>query len=90
MDTPFQETPFSFPCSFPIKAMGRADCGLEALIFAVVSRHAPDLDATAMSVRSSRGGKWIAVTVTIEARSKPQLDAIYRALSAEERIVWAL
>lgn len=85
-----QETLLEFPCRFPIKAMGRAEDGLETLVVEIVERHAPGLDQTAVSVRPSRGGKWISVTVVIEAQSKPQLDAIYRDLSAHELIAWAL
>ena len=85
-----QETLFSFPCSFPIKAMGPADRGLESAVIEIVRRHAPGFDATAISVRPSRGGKWISVTVNIEAHGKPQLDAIYQELTAHELVVWAL
>lgn len=79
-----------FPCRFPIKAMGLAGQGFEDLILEIVGRHAPDVDAADLSIRSSRGGKWISVTVTIEAHNQPQLDAIYRELSAHELVVWAL
>ena len=85
-----QDSLFEFPCQFPLKAMGRAGCDFESVVVEIVSRHAPGIDATAMSIRPSRGGKWIAVTLTIEAQSKPQLDAIYRDLSAHELVVWAL
>ncbi|NEX20484.1 DUF493 domain-containing protein [Thiorhodococcus mannitoliphagus] len=85
-----QETLFEFPCRYPIKAMGRADSGLETLVVEIVERHAPGIDETAVSVQPSSGGKWISVTVVIEAQSKPQLDAIYRDLSAHELIAWAL
>jgi uncharacterized protein len=85
-----QETLLEFPCRFPVKAMGRADSGLESLVVEIIKRHSPGFDETAMSIRPSRGGKWIAVTVTIEAHNKPQLDAIYRDLSAHELVVWAL
>ncbi|NEV62561.1 YbeD family protein [Thiorhodococcus minor] len=85
-----QETLLEFPCRFPIKAMGRAEDGLETLVVEIVERHAPGVHAGAVSVRPSRGGKWISVTVVIEAQSKPQLDAIYRDLSAHKLIAWAL
>ena len=85
-----QDSLFEFPCQFPIKAMGRADGDFASVVVEIVSRHAPGVDATAMCVRPSRGGKWIAVTLTIEAQSRPQLDAIYRDLSAHEQVVWAL
>ena len=79
-----------FPCRFPIKAMGRADSDMEAIVIEIVRRHAPDFDATAVRVRASSGGKWLAVTVTIEAESRAQLDAIYQDLTAHESVVWAL
>jgi putative lipoic acid-binding regulatory protein len=41
-------------------------------------------------VRDSSGGKWISVTLTIQATSKAQLDAIYRDLTDHQRVVWAL
>jgi putative lipoic acid-binding regulatory protein len=83
-------TLLEFPCRFPIKAMGRAAEGLDGLIVEMVRRHAPDLDETQVSVRESRGGNWVSVTVVIEARSQAQLDAIYRELSAHEQVVMAL
>lgn len=85
-----QETLLEFPCRFPIKAMGRADSGLETVVIEIIERHTPGIDETAVSVRSSRGGKWVSVTVLIEAQSKPQLDAIYQDLSAHELVAWAL
>ncbi|MTW20256.1 YbeD family protein [Allochromatium palmeri] len=84
------ETLLTFPCRFPIKVMGPAGRGLESVVVEIVSRHVADVDETAVSVRESRGGKWIAVTLTIEAQSKPQLDAIYQELSAHELVAWAL
>jgi putative lipoic acid-binding regulatory protein len=79
-----------FPCSYPIKAAGRADGDFAALVVAIVRRHAPDVDAAAVSLRESSGGKWLAVTVTIQAESRTQLDAIYQDLTADERVIWAL
>ena len=79
-----------FPCRFPIKAMGRANGDIEAIVVEIVGRHAPGFDAAAVRVRASSGGKWLAVTVTIEAESRAQLDAIYQDLTAHESVVWAL
>ncbi|GAB0147881.1 MULTISPECIES: YbeD family protein [Marichromatium] len=85
-----EETLLEFPCRFPIKAMGRASDDFQTLVVDIVERHAPGVEATAISARPSNGGKWLAVTVTIEAHSKAQLDAIYAELTAHERVVWAL
>ncbi len=84
------ETLLQFPCRFPIKAMGAAGGDFAPLVLEIVRRHAPDLDETQVKVRESRGGRWVSVTVVIEAVSKVQLDAFYRELSAHERVVWAL
>lgn len=87
---PDDETLHRFPCRFPIKAMGRADSAVAAAVVEIITRHAPDLAPDAVSTRTSSGGKWLAVTVTIEARSKQQLDAIYRELTAHALVVYAL
>ena len=84
------ESLIEFPCRFPIKAMGRADDTFQSLVVEIVRRHAPDLDEDLVRVRESRGGKWLSVTVTIQAADKDQLDAIYRELSAHQRVVWAM
>lgn len=84
------ETLLTFPCLFPIKAVGKADGDFESLVVQIVARHAPGLDRTTVRVRGSSGGNWVSVTLTIEATSKAQLDAIYRDLTAQSEVVWAL
>lgn len=84
------DTLFDFPCAFPVKAMGRADGDIESVVVEILSRHAPGFDPCTLSLRRSSGGKWIAVTAVIEARSRTQLDAIYEELTAHESVVWAL
>ncbi|MBK5931944.1 YbeD family protein [Halochromatium salexigens] len=83
------ETLLRFPCDFPIKAMGRTEDGIEAILRAIIERHAPETSKDALRSRASRNGRWVSVTVVIEARSKDQLDAIYRELSVHEQITCA-
>ncbi len=83
------ETPsrgIDFPCDFPIKAIGPARDDLDAIVFALVRPHAPDLGEGALSVRASRSGRYLSVTVRLRATSQEQLDAIYRSLSASEHL----
>jgi hypothetical protein len=84
------ETLLEFPCRFPIKAMGKAGEDFDSLVTRLVRRHAPDLSEAAVTLRESSGGKWVSVTFVIEATSQQQIDAIYRALSACEKVVWAI
>jgi putative lipoic acid-binding regulatory protein len=85
-----QETVFEFPCAFPIKAMGKAGEDFDLLVVSIVRKHAGDLEEGKVKIRESSGGKWVSVTVTIQTRSKDQLDAIYRELSSHERVMWAM
>jgi putative lipoic acid-binding regulatory protein len=55
-----------------------------------VRRHAPDLDEARVQVRDSRAGRYQSVTVTICARDRAQLDAIYRDLSGHPQIKMVL
>lgn len=84
------QTPFTYPCLFPIKVMGYWAEDFDAFVVQIVRRHVPDLAEAAITSRVSRGGRYIAVTVTIEAQSQAQVDAIYRDLSGERRVVMAL
>ncbi|WP_177421208.1 YbeD family protein [endosymbiont of Lamellibrachia barhami] len=84
------ETLLEFPCDFSIKAMGRAEPGFDLLVVEMIRSHVPNLHEGAVKSRSSKGGKWVSVTVTIQASSKAQLDAIYLDLTAHEKVVMAL
>ena len=79
-----------FPCEFPIKVMGRAEPGFDSLVADIVRRHAPDLGEAAVVVRGSSGGRYVAVTLTIRAESRAQLDAIYRELTAHPKVLISL
>lgn len=79
-----------FPCDFPVKAMGLATGDFDRRVAELVRRHAPDLGEGAVRSRPSQGGKYLAVTVTVRATSRAQLDAIYRELSACEAVLMAL
>ena len=85
-----EDTLMEFPCEFSVKAMGLATPGFDALIFGIVSRHAPNLSEGAVTTRSSKGGKYLSVSVTFEATGKPQLDAIYQALTDHDQVLMSL
>lgn len=82
---------FNFPCDFPIKVMGLADQDFDLLVVEIVRRHCRDeLREGAVSLRKSSGGKYIAVTVTIIAHNREQLDALYQELSNHQRVTMVL
>lgn len=84
------ESLLSFPCEFPIKAMGKADNGFDLLVVGLVRKHSSHFEEKAVKSRFSNGGRYISVTVTIQAESREQLDRIYLDLTAEKRVLMAL
>ncbi|MGB5291162.1 MAG: DUF493 domain-containing protein [Lysobacterales bacterium] len=85
-----QETLLEFPCKFPVKAMGRGEAGFEALVTGIVLAHAEIFVGESITSVPSSTGKFLSVTVTIEAVSKAQLDRIYQDLTDCEQVLVAL
>ncbi len=76
------ESLIEFPCDFPLKVMGLADGALAQAVLEVVLRHDPGFDGATMEMRASSGGKYVSLTCTVRATSKPQLDALYMELTS--------
>lgn len=69
-----------YPCSFPIKVMGKSQENFVPTICAIVRHHAPDFNDTSIEIRHSKKGGYLSVTCTILATSRVQLDALYQEL----------
>ena len=78
-----------FPCPFAIKVMGEVP-GFADLVIRLIEPYAPGIQAEQVSTRSSRNGRYVAVTVRITAQNRAQMDAIYQALSAHPKVLMAL
>jgi putative lipoic acid-binding regulatory protein len=82
-----QEPPkIEFPCDYPIKVLGRSADDLREVILTVFERHAPGFDRTTVSARASSKGTFTAITITITATGKEQLDALHQDLLATGRV----
>jgi putative lipoic acid-binding regulatory protein len=79
-----------YPTDFPIKIMGRREPRLVQTVVEIVQRHAPDFDATTAEMRTSRKNNYLSVTCTVRARSREQLDALYRDLCDHPAIMMVL
>ncbi len=71
-----------FPCDFPIKVMGEMRDDFAEIIVAVIHTQLPDFDSSKVEMRASSGGKYISLTCTVHVTSRPQIDDVYRALTA--------
>jgi putative lipoic acid-binding regulatory protein len=80
----------TFPCTFSLKVMGANQDDFESLVLEIIQKHASIATGGAVTSRLSQGGRFLSVTVHIMAESQEQLDAIYRELSAHERVLMML
>lgn len=85
-----RETLLAFPTEFPIKVMGRREGDFAQGVMEIVLRHSPDFDPKTMEMRPSSKGKYLGLTVTIQAKSREQLDALYRDLCGHPAVVMVL
>jgi putative lipoic acid-binding regulatory protein len=75
------ESLITYPCAFPIKVMGQQADGFVHALTRIAEQFDPQFDASTIELRASKGGKYLGVTLTINATSRAQLDEIYRTLS---------
>ena len=78
---------FEFPCDFPIKILGLTQDGFAQAVMVIILKHAPNFDPATLQMRSSRNNKYLSLTCTIRAESRPQLDELYRELSAHPMVM---
>ena len=63
------ETVMQFPMSFPIKVMGLSSDHFEALVNSIAALHFPDFNERLTKIEYSKTGKYMSVTVTVNAQS---------------------
>jgi putative lipoic acid-binding regulatory protein len=83
---PSQDTLLKFPCSFPIKIMGKRTPHFAQTITSLVLEHAADFNPATVQMRTSKAANYLSLTCTINATSKQQLDDLYRALSSHPEV----
>ncbi len=85
-----EETLLDFPCEFPIKAMGKDTAEFHLVVRALVEAHTGPLPDDAIRRALSRNGRFVSITITVNAESQEQLDDIYRSLSGHDDVLMAL
>ena len=85
-DIPPEQSLITYPSAFPIKVMGAQVPGFLEAVLAVARQFDPTLDDASVEVRNSSGGRYMGITVTVNATSREQLDALYRTLSSHPMV----
>jgi len=81
---------FQFPCDYRIKAMGIDDGSFHEIVIEIIRRHNVIIREGSLRNRPSRRGKYVSVSLMIEATSREQLDAIYDDLTAHDKVLMRL
>lgn len=79
-----------FPCDFPIKVMGETHDRFSQTIIDLIQTIVPAFNAAQVEMKASSGGKYISLTCTVHVVSQEQLDSIYRLLSSNPLVKFAL
>ena len=98
-DITFTETPLGtdqeapkieFPCLYPIKVIGVAAPGFEAMAIRVLERHAGEIPEELIEFNASKEGRYVSVRVTIAATGTDQLESIFAELKTIEHVKMVL
>ncbi|MDY0207110.1 MAG: DUF493 domain-containing protein [Pseudomonas sp.] len=80
-DTEQKPPKIEFPCAnYPIKIIGDSCDNFVEVVIEVVQRHAPEVNADAITRRDSSNGRFLSVQVHITAHCIEQLEDINRDL----------
>ncbi len=81
-----EDSLIEYPSDFPIKVMGPTHIDFAATIVDLVLEYDATFHIGRLEVRPSAQGNYTGLTVTVRATSRPQLDDLYRALSAHPMV----
>lgn len=82
--------PLEFPCDYPIKIMGEATQDFHVEMLSLIRCHAPEVCEADISMRASKGGKYVSVSIQLRAQSREQVDAIVIALREHPKVLASL
>jgi uncharacterized protein len=80
----------TYPVQITLRVMGEDRDDFSGLVFSLVSRHVAGLEESDLRARPSRAGRYVSISVTFTVLSQEQLDAVYRELGTQARILMVL
>ena len=79
-----------YPNRYPLKVLGKPSDDFEAVVLALVRARCPQAEHIEVSRRNSKGGKYIALTLTFTVYTQQQLEEIYQDLYECDQVVMSL
>jgi putative lipoic acid-binding regulatory protein len=85
-----EDTLLDFPCDLPIKVFGRNVDGFRATVVDILSAHSLAPSTKQIREQLSKNSGYTSLTITIQADSREQVDALYEDLCASDDIMMVL
>jgi putative lipoic acid-binding regulatory protein len=85
-----KESLIEYPCDFPIKVMGKNIPDFKPAVIHICEQLDADFDISKLEERTSKENNYLGLTVIIHAKSREQLDEIYRTLSTHPLVSMVL
>jgi len=82
------ESLLPFPCDVPIKVFGRNDPAFRDTALTIVQKHYGG--AYKVVEQLSKQGAYLSLTITVHAKTRAELDAVYQDLVADDHVLMAL
>ena len=79
-----------YPSRFPLKVFGRQSDDFEPIVLDLIRARCPQAEHIDVRRRPSKGGKYLALTLTFTVYSQQQLEEIYQDLYDCEQVVMSL
>ncbi len=79
-----------YPNRYPLKVLGKPSKDFEATVMSLVRARCPQAEHIEVRKRNSRGGKYLALTLTFTVHTQQQLEDIYRDLYECDQVVMSL
>ena len=79
-----------YPSRFPLKVFGNHSDDFESVVLDLIRARCPQAEHIEVSRRSSKGGKYLALTLTFTVHSQQQLEELYQDLYECEQVVMSL
>lgn len=79
-----------YPSRFPLKVFGNQSADFEPIVLELIRARCPQAEHIDVRRRSSKGGKYLALTLTFTVYSQQQLEEIYQDLYDCEQVVMSL
>lgn len=79
-----------YPSRFPLKVVGKQSDEFETAVLELLRARCPQAEHIEVRRRSSKGGKYLALTLTFTVYSQQQLEEIYQDLYDCEQVVMSL